>query len=147
MPNSYLPWAIACVAAAEPVPFSIVTSMPALDQNCLAAYDQTLAPSGSQPSVNLIWTFFWANTRLGTKPPPAARAPAATKVRRDRAFLDLVVVLRMRPPGCAVCKFATQHACQGIVRRCQWHTTCCRPGMGSADLTALEARVRREVEM
>ena len=37
MPNSYLPWEIAWVAAAEPVPFSMTTSMPALVQNCLAA--------------------------------------------------------------------------------------------------------------
>src|SRR5690242_19329960 len=97
MPNSYLPWAIAWVAAADPVPFSMTTSTPAFVQNCLAAYDQILAPSGSQLRVYFTVTFFWAKTFLGTKPAPAASAPVATKARRERAPLSLLMGLRMRP--------------------------------------------------
>ena len=54
-----------------------------------------LAPSGSQPSVYFTVTFFCAKTFFGTKPAPAATAPAATKARRDSVPLNLFASLRM----------------------------------------------------
>src|SRR5689334_16433161 len=101
---SSLPVATACEVPTEPKPRLIGTSSPFFDQNCWAAKQKLVPPSGTQERLKLIGVRPAAKAGLGKYSPlngavVAAPATAAdlTKSRRVRPTFTRLVI--SAPPG------------------------------------------------